>query len=143
MADSKPLNVGPKSAAWLRQVGVRTMDDLTALGSVAAFAKVRKAGFKPSLNLLYSLEGALRGCHWTALSPDEKTRLVTEANAIEDALKKAKTFVMPARDVTPARDRDGGDAPMEAPALFDEPDAGGDGGSDAGADGTGGGGSSD
>jgi hypothetical protein len=143
MADSKPINVGPKSAAWLRQVGVRTMDDLTALGSVAVFAKVRKAGFKPSLNLLYSLEGALRGCHWTALSADDKTRLVTEANAIEDALKKAKTFVMPARDVTPMRDRDSGEAPMEAPALFDEPDAGGDGAVDAGTDGTSGGSSGD
>ncbi len=140
MAADKPLNVGPKSAAWLRQVGVRTLADLSALGSVAAFAKVRKAGFKPSLNLLYSLEGALRGCHWTALSADDKTRLVAEANAIEDARKKANRFVMPARDVTPARDRDDGEAIMQAPALLDEPDAGGDSATAAGADGPGDGG---
>ena len=29
---STPLNVGPKSAAWLRQVGVRTREDLEAMG---------------------------------------------------------------------------------------------------------------
>ena len=59
MSTDRLKNVGPKSAAWLRQVGVRTMDDLAALGAVAAFIKVKRAGFKPSLNLLYALEGAL------------------------------------------------------------------------------------
>jgi hypothetical protein len=106
----------------LRQVGVRTMDDLRTHGAVGAFWKVKKAGFKPSLNLLYALAGAEKGCHWTALSADEKHRLVTEASALEDAAKAAKSFVMPARDVTPPRD-DGAEAPMAAPALFDEPDA--------------------
>ncbi len=122
MADSKLLNVGPKSAAWLRQVGVRTMDDLRIHGAVGAFWKVKKAGFRPSLNLLYALAGAVKGCHWTALSAEEKTRLVTEAGVLEDAAKAAKSFVMPARDVTPPRE-DRADEPVAAPALFDEPDA--------------------
>ena len=30
----KLRNIGPKSAAWLRQVGLRTLDDLTAAGAV-------------------------------------------------------------------------------------------------------------
>ena len=119
MSDPKLLNVGPKSAAWLRQVGVRTMDDLRTHGAVGAFWKVKKAGFRPSLNLLYALAGAEQGCHWTALPLEEKQRLVTEAGALEDA---AKSFVMPARDVTPPRD-DKAEEPMQAPALFDEPDA--------------------
>jgi DNA transformation protein len=122
MTDAKLLNVGPKSAAWLRQVGVRTMDDLRTHGAVGAFWKVKKAGFRPSLNLLYALAGAEKGCHWTALDADEKHRLVTEANALEDAAKQAKSFVMPARDVTPPRE-ERADEPMGAPALFDEPDA--------------------
>ncbi|MFN7553055.1 MAG: TfoX/Sxy family protein [Pseudomonadota bacterium] len=121
MADSKLLNVGPKSAAWLRQVGVRSMDDLRIHGAVGAFWKVKKAGFRPSLNLLYALAGAVKGCHWTALSAEEKTRLVTEAGALEDAAKAAKSFVLPARDVTPTRE-DRADEPVAAPALFDEPD---------------------
>ena len=55
-------NIGPKSAAWLRQVGLHQSEDLVAAGAVQAFLKVRRAGFKPSLNLLYSLEGALQDC---------------------------------------------------------------------------------
>ena len=56
---AKLRNIGPKSAAQLRQVGVRTLDDLRALGSLEAFVKLKRAGFKPSLNLLYALEGAI------------------------------------------------------------------------------------
>ncbi len=81
----KIRNIGPKSAAWLRQVGVRTQDDLTHLGSVEAFMKVKRAGFKPSLNLLYALEGALANCHWAELPDERKTALVLAAESAEAA----------------------------------------------------------
>ena len=80
MSDKLP-NVGPKSAAWLRQVGIRTQAELAETGAVAAFVKIRRAGFKPSLNLLYSLEGALLGCHWQQVPPDRRDRLKAEAEA--------------------------------------------------------------
>ena len=64
MASTKIRNVGPKSAAWLRQVGVRTTEDLTRVGPVEAFLKVKRAGFRPSLNLLYAMAGAMADCHW-------------------------------------------------------------------------------
>ena len=60
-----------ESAGWLRQVGVRTQEDLLKLGPVEAFMKVKRAGFRPSLNLLYSLAGAIENCHWADL-PDER-----------------------------------------------------------------------
>ena len=60
MSNEKLRNIGPKSAAWLRQVGLRTRADLEGVGAVEAFMRVKRAGFKPSLNLLYALEGALR-----------------------------------------------------------------------------------
>ena len=68
MTTAKMRNIGPKSAAWLRQVGLRTLDDLAAVGTVEAFMRVKRAGFKPGLNLLYAIEGALLDCHcnWTA-----------------------------------------------------------------------------
>ncbi|WP_140727083.1 TfoX/Sxy family protein [Pseudomonas sp. Hp2] len=76
---TEPLrNIGPKSAAWLRQVGVRTQEDLAAAGAVGAFLRVRRAGFKPSLNLLYSLEGALVGCHWQQVPPPRRQQLQAE-----------------------------------------------------------------
>ncbi len=74
-------NIGPKSAAWLRQVGLRSRDDLVAIGAVGAFVKVKRAGFKPSLNLLYSLEGALLDCHWQELSEPQRDALVQDHEA--------------------------------------------------------------
>ncbi len=82
---AKIRNVGPKSAAWLRQVGVRTQDDLVRLGSVEAFMKVKRAGFRPSLNLLYALEGALADCHWADLPDERKAALVLAAESAEAA----------------------------------------------------------
>ncbi|MCB1611435.1 MAG: TfoX/Sxy family DNA transformation protein, partial [Xanthomonadales bacterium] len=51
----KIRNVGPKSAAWLRQIGIRTEEDLRKFGAVEAYRRVKLAGFKPTLNLLYSM----------------------------------------------------------------------------------------
>jgi hypothetical protein len=116
----KMLNIGPKSAAWLRQVGVRTLDDLQRLGAVGTFWKVKKAGFRPSLNLLYALAGAEQGRHWATLSVDEKNALVVEASALEEAAKAAKSRVTPARDVTPVREPEA-DAALSEPSLFDDP----------------------
>jgi hypothetical protein len=39
----KLRNIGPKSAAWLRQVGLRTEADLVAVGPVEAYMRVRAA----------------------------------------------------------------------------------------------------
>ena len=83
-------NIGPKSAAWLRQVGVRTRQDLTAIGAVGAFVKVRRAGFKPGLNLLYSLEGALLDCHWQHVPLPRREQLQAEVKAAIAQLPDAR-----------------------------------------------------
>ena len=85
MNTPKLRNIGPKSAAWLRQVGLRTREDLEAAGAVGAFVRVRRAGFKPSLNLLYSLEGALLDCHWQEL-PEPRRQALVEAAEVATAL---------------------------------------------------------
>ena len=77
----KLRNIGPKSAAWLRQVGLRSLEDVAAIGAVDAFMKVRRAGFKPSLNLLYALEGALQDCHWQDVPDARRLELVQAAEA--------------------------------------------------------------
>jgi len=77
----KLRNIGPKSSAWLRQVGLRTRDDLDAIGAVEAFMRVKRAGFKPTLNLLYSIEGALRDCHWQEIPVERRSELVLAADA--------------------------------------------------------------
>ncbi|QHB69995.1 TfoX/Sxy family protein [Stenotrophomonas rhizophila] len=115
---TKLRNIGPKSAAWLRQVGLRTPEELTAIGAVGAFVKVRRAGFKPSLNLLYSLEGALQDCHWQELPEARRTELVAEYEAIiaDKPLKKAPPASGPVYDRTAERrDDEADDAPPFEP----------------------------
>lgn len=80
-APLKLRNIGPKSAAWLRQVGLRTREDLEAAGPVDAFMRVKRAGFKPSLNMLYALEGALQDCHWQEVPEARRVELVSAAEA--------------------------------------------------------------
>ena len=81
MNTAKLRNIGPKSAAWLRQVGLRTQEDLVAVGSVEAFLRVKRAGFRPSLNLLYALEGALLDCHWQQLPEARRSELLIAYDA--------------------------------------------------------------
>lgn len=80
-APLKLRNIGPKSAAWLRQVGLRTEADLVAAGPVDAFMRVKRAGFKPSLNMLYALEGALQDCHWQEVPEARRAELVAAVEA--------------------------------------------------------------
>jgi hypothetical protein len=79
--NEKLRNIGPKSAAWLRQVGLRTQDEIAAVGTVEAFMRVKRAGFKPTLNLLYAIEGALLECHWQEVPEPRRQQLVAEAEA--------------------------------------------------------------
>ena len=69
-------NLGKTSVQWLNAVGIRTLEQLHEVGSVAAYCKVRDRGFKVSKVLLYALEGALIGTHWNDLDSDYKARLL-------------------------------------------------------------------
>jgi len=62
-------------------VTVHHRDDLDAIGAVEAFMRVKRAGFKPTLNLLYSIEGALRDCHWQEITDVRRSELVLAADA--------------------------------------------------------------
>lgn len=80
-APLKLLNVGPKSAAWLRQIGIRTREQLLEAGALGAFLKIRRAGFRPGLNLLYALEGAIGECHWRDVPEARRQQLLADAEA--------------------------------------------------------------
>ncbi len=122
----KLRNIGPKSAAWLRQVGLRTEDELRAIGALEAFMRVKRAGFKPSLNLLYALEGALVGCHWQEVPQERRAQLLAEAEAAIALLPppRGRPAAAPVTTTHHAREEA---APVFS--LFDEPDGGHHGGS--------------
>ena len=80
-ATLKLRNIGPKSSAWLRQVGLHTREELAEAGTVEAFMRVKRAGFKPTLNLLYAIEGALQDCHWQEVPDARRQELVDAAES--------------------------------------------------------------
>ena len=91
----KLRNIGPKSMAWLRQTGVRTLEDLKAVGALAAYVRVKRAGFRPSLNLLYALEGAILDCHWQDIPEARRAELIADAEAQVALLPQPKGRRMP------------------------------------------------
>ena len=74
-------NIGPKSAAWLQDIGIHTRDDLEAMGAVMAYKilKHQRPG-QVTILLLYALDGALSGKHWNALGPERKEALKRAAD---------------------------------------------------------------
>ncbi len=76
-------NLGPKSQEMLERAGLVSADQLRALGSVAAFVRVKRAGGKPSLNLLWALEGALSGLAWQVVAREHRTSLLLALETYE------------------------------------------------------------
>lgn len=76
-------NLGPKSRAMLASVGITSIGQLRELGAVAAYAKVKRAHAKASLNLLWALEGALTGLSWQHVAKEHRTSLLLALEAHE------------------------------------------------------------
>jgi DNA transformation protein len=125
MSTTQLRNIGPKSAAWLRQVGLRTEEDLRGAGAVGAFMRVKRAGFRPSLNLLYALEGALRGCHWQEVPESRRQEMVQEVEVAAAALPppRGRPAAAPVTTTNHASD-EGGSAPpfdfLDSPGRDDD-----------------------
>jgi DNA transformation protein and related proteins len=69
-------NLGPKSQQMLERAGITSLDQLRSLGSVEAFARVKRSGGNPSLNLLWALEAALTGLRWQEVAREHRTSLL-------------------------------------------------------------------
>jgi DNA transformation protein and related proteins len=77
--------LGPASMAMLRAAGIRSNAHLARLGSARAYLQVQSAGLRPSLNLLWALEGALMGQPWQQVARLERTRLLLEIDDLQSA----------------------------------------------------------
>ena len=117
----KLRNIGPKGMAWLRQTGVRTLDELKSVGALSAFVRVKRAGFKPSLNLLYALEGAIRDCHWQEIPDARRSELILAAEAAVALLPQPKGRRMPvAGPVTTTHTQAEQDSALPDPKHMDD-----------------------
>lgn len=74
-------NLGVRSASMLDAAGIHSEAELRALGAVAAYARVKRSGARPGLNLLWALEGALSGIPWQIVAREHRTSLLL---ALED-----------------------------------------------------------
>jgi len=75
-------NIGPVSAGRLAAVGIDTRGDLERVGALAAYLLVKERfPEQTSLNLLYSLEGALLDVPWHQLPEALMERLRVAAMA--------------------------------------------------------------
>ena len=72
-------NIGGTLAEKLVSAGVTNYDDLASLGSVKVALKIRD-GVDPGAcyNMLYAIEGAIRGIRWHTIPKEERNQLKRE-----------------------------------------------------------------
>jgi DNA transformation protein len=72
------VNIGPRLAAALRDVGIANIEDLREAGSVEACRRMEERGLHDCLSALMALEGAIVGVRWFTLEPEHRRRLRDE-----------------------------------------------------------------
>lgn len=74
-------NIGPNAESKLEQVGIKTPEDLIALGAEKAWLQIRTIDSGACLHLLYGLEGAVQGIPKSTIDPARKAALRDFFNA--------------------------------------------------------------
>jgi DNA transformation protein and related proteins len=90
-------NIGPTIAARFEAVGIKTVGDLRAIVPAEAYKRVKAAhaGMTlPECYYLYSLQGALDGVHWDALSRAVKEKLLADAGIRLAARRAGQRFYL-------------------------------------------------
>ena len=75
---SAPLTTPPLPPAVVRhlcELGIPDVSALRACGPVAAFLLLKSVGLTPTSRVLYALEAAVRGIHWSLLTDSEREAL--------------------------------------------------------------------
>lgn len=76
-------NLGAGSVNILNAVGIRSLTDLAAIGSVQAYRRIRQHGIHVPHSMLYAMEAALQDIHLNAMDPALKVHLDSLAERIE------------------------------------------------------------
>lgn len=78
-------NLDPKAQQFLAIIGITSVRQLNTLGSIAVYAKAKRANIKVSLNLLWALEAAaLVGIHWQEIARNHRTVLLMALDEYEE-----------------------------------------------------------
>jgi DNA transformation protein len=81
----------------LAAAGIATLAELRRVGSVAAYARVRRDSAGASLNLLWALEGALTGLRWQEVARLHRTSLLLALESHEAAQPASATDAAPVK----------------------------------------------
>ena len=74
----------------LAAAGIDSQDHLAKLGSVAAFAMVKRSGPRVSLNLLWAIEGALTGQTWQTVAREHRASLLLALEFFEASVLRSR-----------------------------------------------------
>lgn len=95
-------NIGPAMELSLAKVGVKTANDLRALGTDSAYEKLLQNGARPHFIVYYVIEMGLQGRPWNDCKGKEKVALRKRFDAIV-----ARSFDKGRSDFEAALDRIG------------------------------------
>jgi len=85
---SKLQGLGPAAEKSLNAIGIYTKKDLEEIGAVNALMKLeRECNFKPHLNFLYAMVGALENKSWLEIAKTERERLIYEIEGYKELEK--------------------------------------------------------
>lgn len=67
----------------LKKAGIKTVDELMEQGSLHAYSAILETSpaTTPSLELLWALEGAINGVHWSVVSQERRDELSQQLNS--------------------------------------------------------------
>ncbi len=71
------VNIGDVLSERLGKIGLTSKADLEKIGSIQAVLRVDEKDIDTCYNMLYAIEGALRGIRWHAI-PKEERQLLKE-----------------------------------------------------------------
>lgn len=66
----------------MHRAGIKTEEQLRALGAVRAYVLVKRTGGNASLNLLWALEGALTNRSWREVAKTERLSLLLQVEEL-------------------------------------------------------------
>ena len=80
-----PPSLGPKSAAWLAQVGIHGAEDLRAADAIEVYLRVKALWPGASMNLLYGLIAAQENRDWREIARERRTALLLRLDELGQA----------------------------------------------------------
>lgn len=79
---TKLPNIGPKLAENLEKIGIDSYEKLSEKGSVASVIEIGHSDMHVCCNMLYALEGAIRGVRWHNIPKEEREKVRQELVAV-------------------------------------------------------------